>query len=174
MPDNWPQGSVSCSSISVPGHWQLQGFDRPIYTNVKYPFPCNPPRVPDDNPTGCYQRTITLSEDWLGEEQVRIAFDGVDSAFHLWCNGVWIGYSQDSRLPAEFDLTEHLLAGDNRLKVVVFRFSDGSYLEDQDMWNLSGIFRSVFLLKKPRQHIGDLQVTAGRMIGTSTANSRLR
>jgi beta-galactosidase len=161
VPDNWPQGSVSCSSISVPGHWQLQGFDRPIYTNVKYPFPCNPPRVPDDNPTGCYQRTITLSEDWLGEEQVRIAFDGVDSAFHLWCNGVWIGYSQDSRLPAEFDLTEHLLAGDNRLKVVVFRFSDGSYLEDQDMWNLSGIFRSVFLLKKPRQHIGDLQVTAG-------------
>ena len=161
VPDNWPEDSASTSSAIVPGHWQMQGFDRPIYTNVKYPFPCDPPRVPEDNPTGCYQRTVTLTKDWLGEEQVRIAFDGVDSAFHLWCNGVWIGYSQDSRLPAEFDLTEHLLVGENRLKVVVFRFSDGSYLEDQDMWNLSGIFRSVSLLKKPRHRIVDLQVTAG-------------
>ena len=160
VPDNWPEDSASCSLITVPGHWQLQGFDRPIYTNVKYPFPCEPPRVPEENPTGCYQRTVHLSKEWLGNEQVRIAFDGVDSAFHLWCNGVWIGYSQDSRLPAEFDLTEHLLAGENCLKVVVFRFSDGSYLEDQDMWNLSGIFRSVSLLKKPQHHIGDLQVTA--------------
>ena len=161
VPDNWPEDSTSSSLVTVPGHWQLQGFDRPIYTNVKYPFPCDPPRVPEDNPTGCYQRTVTLTKDWLGEEQVRIAFDGVDSAFHLWCNGVWIGYSQDSRLPAEFDLTEHLLVGENSLKVVVFRFSDGSYLEDQDMWNLSGIFRSVSLLKKPRHRIVDLQVTAG-------------
>ena len=161
VPDNWPEESASCTSITVPGNWQLQGFDRPIYTNVKYPFPCDPPRVPEDNPTGCYHRTVTIARDWFGDERVRIVFDGVDSAFHLWCNGAWIGYSQDSRLPAEFDLTEHLLVGENRLKVVVFRFSDGSYLEDQDMWNLSGIFRSVSLLKKPRQHLCDLQVTAG-------------
>ena len=111
--------SRSPAHQSVPGNWQLQGFDRPIYTNVKYPFPCDPPRVPEDNPTGCYHRTVTIAKDWLGDEQVRIAFDGVDSAFHLWCNGTWIGYSQDSRLPAEFDLTKHLL-GENRLKVVVF------------------------------------------------------
>ena len=111
VPDNWPEESLTCTSITVPGNWQLQGFDRPIYTNVKYPFPCDPPRVPEDNPTGCYHRTVTIAKDWLGDEQVRIAFDGVDSAFHLWCNGTWIGYSQDSRLPAEFDLTKHLLAG---------------------------------------------------------------
>lgn len=161
VPDDWPAQQGSVESISVPGHWQLQGFDRPIYTNVQYPFPCNPPRVPEENPTGCYQRTFALSEQWLKHERVRVVFEGVDSAFHLWCNGHWIGYSQDSRLPAEFDVTDQLHPGDNTLKVVVIRFSDGSYLEDQDMWNLSGIFRSVWLLKKPDQHIVDFQVTAG-------------
>ena len=159
VPDNWPEDSASCSLITVPGHWQLQGFDRPIYTNVKYPLPCEPPRVPEENPTGCYQRTVHLSKEWLGNEQVRIALMA-DSAFHLWCNGVWIGYSQDSRLPAEFDLTEHLLAGENCLKVVVFRFSDGEPPRRSRYVEPERIFRSVSLLKKPQHHIGDLQVTA--------------
>ena len=90
------------SEISVPSNWQLQGYDKPIYANVKYPFEVNPPFVPSDNPTGCYRTTVSLSQEDLSNSQ-RIIFDGVNSAFHLWCNGIWVGYSQDSRLPSEFD-----------------------------------------------------------------------
>ena len=146
--------------IDVPGHWQLQGYDYPIYTNVQYPFPRRPPKVPDDNPTGCYQRTFTLPIAWSAAQQIRVIFEGVDSAFYVWCNGNWVGYSQDSRLPAEFDLTDYLCAGENVLSVMVVRFCDGSYLEGQDMWNLSGIYRSVSLLAKPLSRISDLRVTA--------------
>ena len=137
------------SDMTVPGHWQLQGFDHPIYTNVQFPFPCNPPIVPDANPTGCYQRSFSMPSTWSSEEQIRIIFEGVDSAFHLWCNEQWVGYSQDSRLPAEFDLSRFLVAGQNTLSVLVIRRCDGSYMEDQDMWNMSGIYRSVRLLAKP-------------------------
>jgi beta-galactosidase len=146
------------NQITVPSNWQLQGYDKPIYTNVKYPFPVNPPFVPQENPTGCYRTQITMAETDLTETQ-RIIFDGVNSAFHLWCNGHWIGYSQDSRLPAEFDLSEHLQAGDNTIAVMVIRWSDGSYLEDQDMWWMSGIFRDVTLLSKPKQCIEDVFIT---------------
>jgi beta-galactosidase len=144
-------------TISVPGNWQCQGYDQPIYTNVQYPFPVNPPHVPADNPTGGYARNFALSAEDL-ERQTRIIFDGVNSAFHLWCNGHWVGYSQDSRLPAEFDLSPFVRAGDNRIAVMVLRWSDGSYLEDQDMWWLSGIFRDVTLLHKPHRAIADVQV----------------
>ena len=111
------------------------------------------------NPTGCYSREFCVPTDWLASGQTRIIFDGVDSAFHLFCNGRWVGYSQDSRLPAEFDLTSFLCGGDNRLAVLVLRWSDGSYLEDQDMWRMSGIFRSVSLLHKPVRHLMDIRVT---------------
>ncbi len=161
VPDQWPEADAELTSIAVPGHWQLQGFDRPIYTNVQYPFPCQPPMVPEENPTGCYQHSFDLPDAWMADDQIRIVFDGVDSAFYLWCNDVWIGYSQDSRLPAEFDLSAVLRPGTNTLKVVVLRYCDGSYLEDQDMWNLSGIYRSVYLLRKPSSRIVDVQVTAG-------------
>lgn len=144
--------------ITVPSNWQMQGYDKPIYANVKYPFEVNPPFVPADNPTGCYRTTISITKEALTNTQ-RIIFDGVNSAFHLWCNGEWIGYSQDSRLPAEFDLTPHLLAGENTLAVMVIRWSDGSYLEDQDMWWLSGIFRDVTLLSKPQHCIEDVFIT---------------
>jgi len=160
VPDSWPARGIDMEPIEVPGHWQLQGYDHPIYTNVKYPFPRRPPVVPDDNPTGCYERTFTPPLSWLAEQQVRVVFAGVDSAFHLWCNGQWVGYSQDSRLPAEFDLTDYLRAGENVLSVMVMRFCDGSYLEGQDMWNLSGIYRSVSLLAKPLARISDFRVTA--------------
>jgi len=143
--------------ITVPSNWQCQGFDKPIYTNIQYPFPVNPPRVPADNPTGCYATEFEITPDGL-ERQTRVIFDGVNSAFHLWCNGNWVGYSQDSRLPAEFDLSPHLKLGVNRLAVMVLRWSDGSYLEDQDMWWLSGIFRDVTLLSKPRLCIEDFAV----------------
>ncbi|MCR3939482.1 MULTISPECIES: beta-galactosidase [Aeromonas] len=168
VPEQWlVEDLPDACPIKVPGNWQLAAAypgarpvtDVPIYTNIKYPFPCDPPRVPAENPTGCYSREFTVAADWLAEGQTRIIFDGVDSAFHLFCNGRWVGYSQDSRLPAEFDLTPFLQAGANRLAVLVLRWSDGSYLEDQDMWRMSGIFRSVSLLHKPARHLMDIRVT---------------
>ncbi|WP_163922892.1 beta-galactosidase [Photobacterium sp. Alg240-V54] len=141
--------------IDVPSNWQLQGYDKPIYTNVKYPFADTPPLVPQQNPTGCYRRRFSLTAADI-EQQTRLVFEGVNSAFHLWCNGRWIGYSQDSRLPAEFDLTDAVHEGDNLITVMVMRWSDGSYLEDQDMWWLSGIFRDVFIYQKPLLAIADV------------------
>ena len=143
--------------VNVPGNWQLQGYDKPIYTNVKYPFDDCPPRVPRDNPTGVYRYRFhhVPQPQWL----THLRLDGVNSAFHLWCNGIWVGYSQDSRLPAEFDLTPHLQAGDNQLVVMVVRWSDGSYLEDQDMWWLSGIFRDVTVIEKPPVYLRDVQIS---------------
>ncbi|MCR6553989.1 beta-galactosidase, partial [Aeromonas sp. CPF2-S1] len=135
VPESWlAQDLVDATPITVPGNWQLDAAypaarpltDGPIYTNIKYPFPCDPPRVPADNPTGCYSREFELPADWLVSGQSRIIFGGVSSAFHLFCNGRWVGYSQDSRLPAEFDLTPYLQSGRNRLAVLVLRWSDGS------------------------------------------------
>ncbi|MFT7008881.1 MAG: beta-galactosidase [Colwellia sp.] len=146
------------TKIPVPANWQLQGFDKPIYCNVKYPFDVNPPFVPNDNPTGCYRTEFNLTQAQLSEQN-RIIFEGVNSAFYLWCNSHWVGYSQDSRLPAEFDLSPYLVNGQNTLAVMVLRWSDGSYLEDQDMWWLSGIFRDVYLLHKPRNQIVDVFIT---------------
>jgi beta-galactosidase len=159
VPERWLQTDLDDARlIAVPSNWQMAGYDRPIYTNVKYPIPVDPPRVPEHNPTGCYSRDITLPDHWLEEGQTRIIFNGVNSAFYLWCNGHWAGYSQDSRLPAEFDLTDYLHAGVNRLCVLVLRWSDGSYLEDQDMWRMSGIFRSVSLLHKPVVGFQDIRI----------------
>ena len=157
VPEGWLGGEWQPQQIPVPANWQLEGYDYPIYTNVKYPFTRNPPRVPQDNPTGCYHHRFELPADWQ-DGQTRICFDGVNSAFFLWCNQRFIGYSQDSRLAAEFDLSEHLKTGINELHVMVLRWSDGSYLEDQDMWWLSGIYRSVHLLHKPATRIEDFRL----------------
>ncbi|MEW5559051.1 beta-galactosidase [Enterobacter asburiae] len=160
VPDIWLEKDLADSvAMPVPSNWQMQGFDTPIYTNVTYPIPVTPPQVPVDNPTGCYSREFDVPPGWLNEGQTRVVFDGVNSAFHLWCNGQWIGYSQDSRLPAEFDLSQALVAGRNRLAVLVLRWCDGSYLEDQDMWRMSGIFRDVSLLHKPATRIADYHHT---------------
>lgn len=134
--------------IRVPGHWQLQGYGNPHYTDLYYPFPVDPPRVPNDNPTGCYVRQFELPEHWNGRK-IAIKFDGVDSAFHVWINGQFVGYSQGSRLTSEFDVTPYVIGGVNRLAVRVYQWSDGSYLEDQDMWWMSGIFRDVYLVAEP-------------------------
>lgn len=149
---------TEAGTINVPSNWQMYGYDSPIYSNITYPFPVNPPCVPAENPTGCYSLTFCMDDDWLTEGQTRIIFDGVNSAFHLWCNGRWVGYGQDSRLPSEFDLSEYLQVGENRLAVLVLRWSDGSYLEDQDMWRMSGIFRDVSLLHKPTTQITDFHL----------------
>jgi beta-galactosidase len=147
--------------IQVPGNWQLQGdYDIPIYVNVQYPFPVDDSlSVPvDDNPTAAYRRIFTIPEAWQGR-QVFLTFDGVDSAFHLWINGKFVGFSKDSRLPAEFDITSFITSGDNLVAVRVYRWSDGSYAEDQDFWRLSGIYRDVYLWSAPSLHLNDFFVT---------------
>ncbi|MFO7898412.1 MAG: glycoside hydrolase family 2 TIM barrel-domain containing protein [Planctomycetota bacterium] len=149
-PAGWPD-------IPVPSNWQLEGHDYPHYTNSAYPFPVDPPRVPTENPTGSYRRTFTVPDAWAGR-RVYLRFDGVDSAFFVWLNGRRIGYSQGSRLPAEFDVSPHIRPGENVVAVRVYRWSDGSYLEDQDMWWLSGIFRDVYLTAVEPAHIYDLAV----------------
>lgn len=160
VPEAWRVTDLAnADTVNVPSNWQMQGYDAPIYTNVTYPIPVNPPYVPAENATGCYSLTFNVDEEWLNEGHTRIIFDGVNSAFHLWCNGRWVGYGQDSRLPSEFDLGEFLNKGENRLAVMVLRWSDGTYLEDQDMWRMSGIFRDVSLLHKPTNHIRDLRIT---------------
>lgn len=144
--------------MPVPANWQMEGEDKPIYCNVKYPFPVTPPHVPSENPTACYRKAFHVDASSLSKAN-HIVFEGVNSAFHLWCNQQYVGYSQDSRLPAEFDLSPFLNAGENLLTVLVIRWSDGSYLEDQDMWWLSGIFRDVYLIEKPTAHIQDVFAT---------------
>ena len=156
----WLQGDLPGSrSTPVPSNWQIEGYDAPIYSNVRYPIDTVPPRVPEENPTGCYSLQLTVDDDWRASGCTQIIFDGVNSAFHLWCNGEWVGYSQDSRLPAAFDLSPYLHDGANRLCVMVMRWSAGTWLEDQDMWRMSGIFRSVWLLHKPQQYLSDVQLT---------------
>lgn len=154
--------------ITVPSNWQLQGFGVPLYTNDTYPFKKDPPFVmgqppehytnfKDRNPIGSYRTTFTVPADWKDRE-ITIVFDGVDSAFYLWINGQKVGYSQDSRTPAEFTITQYLQDGENTLAAEVYRYSDGSYLEDQDFWRFSGIYRNVYLQAAPHLHIRDFFV----------------
>jgi beta-galactosidase/beta-glucuronidase len=144
-------------TLTVPSSWQMHGYGRPHYTNSLMPFPLDPPRVPNANPTGSYLRAFDVPARWNNHRLV-LRFEGVDSAFHLWVNGAPVGFSKGSRLPAEFDVTAVVKPGRNRLAVRVVQWSDGSYLEDQDMWWLSGIFRDVTLIAAPRVHINDLRV----------------
>ena len=146
--------------IEVPGSWELQGFDAPIYTDVSYPFPVNPPFVPTDyNPVGSYLHEFEVPADWNGMD-IYLDFEGVESAFYLWVNGQEVGYSEDSRLPAHFNVTKFVEAGINKLAVKVFRYSDGSYLEDQDYWKYSGIERDVFLYARPKTRLNDFKLSA--------------
>ncbi len=148
------------SKIEVPGSWELQGFDAPIYTDVTYPFPINPPFVPTDyNPVGSYIREFNIPKNFLGE-QIFLTFAGVESAFAVWINGEFVGYSEDSRLEATFDVTKLLKEKDNKIAVEVFRYSDGSYLEAQDYWRYSGIERDVYLTARPFDHITDFEIQA--------------
>lgn len=145
------------NEIEVPSNWQLKGWDKPIYTNIQYPFDVLPPKVPKNNPTGVYRKSFQVTKAQLSH-QSRIVFDGVNSFLYLYCNGQYVGLSKDSRLPAEFDLTPLLIEGKNQLTAIVIRWSDGSYLEDQDMWWLSGIFRDVSIYTKPLTAIADYSV----------------
>jgi len=155
--------------IVVPGNWQMQGYDKPIYTNINYPFKKDQPRImsepPKDyysyenrNPVGSYLTSFSVS-DKKGK-RFYLHFEGVESAMYVWVNGKKVGYSQNSMSPAEFDITDYIVQGQNRLAVEVYRWSDGSYLENQDMWRLSGIFRPVELWIRPETHIKDYSITA--------------
>jgi len=148
------------TTILVPGHWQLEGFGHPHYTNTTFPIPVDPPRVPADNPTGWYRRWFDAPAGPAGG-RVFLRFEGVDSAFFLYVNGKRVGYSQGSRMPAEFDVTAHLRPGGPQLLVVqVCQWSVGTYLEDQDQWWLSGIFRDVWCLWRPTVHLADVEIQA--------------
>ena len=158
------------NKITVPGNWQTQGYGTPIYININYPFVKDRPKVttepPRDwtayenrNPVGSYARFLDVTKEMLSQNLI-LHFGGVHSAFYVWVNGQRVGYSQNSMSPAEFDVTKYLREGRNKLAVEVYRWSDGSYLEDQDMWRLSGIFRSVQLWVRPLVHISDYRVTA--------------
>nr|WP_309098602.1 glycoside hydrolase family 2 TIM barrel-domain containing protein [Fredinandcohnia onubensis] len=143
--------------LQVPSSWQLHGYGSPHYTNVQYPFPVNPPFIPTENPTGSYRRDFYVTHEML-EELVFLRFEGVDSAFHVWINGQFVGYSQGSRVASEFDVTDFIQEGNNTIAVRVYQWSDGSYIEDQDMWWLSGIFRDVYLLAKQKVYTQDFFV----------------
>lgn len=196
-----PDFDVSAwDDITVPGNWQTQGFGVPVYSNITYPFRPEPPRVtlepPEHytqfrlrNPVGSYRRDFRVPAAWHGQE-VFLHFAGVKSAFYVWVNGERVGYSQDSMTPAEFRITRHLREGANTVAVEVYRWSDGSYLEDQDMWRLSGIFRDVALLARPAAHLHDFRILTDlddayedatvtvdgdlRNLGTAPAELRLR
>ncbi len=148
-------------TIQVPGHWELQGYGVPIYAPFHMPPSLkkrNLPNIdPDDNPVGSYRKSFSIPLEWKNHE-IYLRFEGVCSAYYVWLNGSFVGYAQDSMLPSEFFITPYLREGENLLAVQVYRFSDGSYLEDQDMWFLSGIFRSVKLLAFPQVFIRDIHV----------------
>jgi beta-galactosidase len=157
----------------VPSHWQLHGYGAPAYTNVAYPFPVEPPHVPDENPTGDYVRRFAVPAAWAGTDAV-LRFEGVDSCLRAWLNGVELGVAMGSRLPTEFDVGALLRPGEeNLLAVRVQQWSAGSYLEDQDMWWLSGIFRSVTLLARPAEALDDVFVHAGYDHTTGTGTLRV-
>ncbi len=148
-------------NIQVPGNWELQGYGVPIYTDVNYPFPNNEPYIPHDyNPVGSYRRNFTLPDNW-NKKEIYIRFEGVRSAFYLWINGQKTGYSQGSKTPADFNISKYVKPGKNTIAVEVYRFSDGSYLEDQDYWKISGFERDVYLYARPKVHVRDFFVHAG-------------
>ena len=147
--------------IPVPSNWELAGYGYPIYVNIPYPFAVDEPNVPeDDNPVGSYRREFEVPASWL-ERDVFLRFGAVSSAFYVWVNGQYVGYSEGSKTPTEFALNGHVRAGRNVIAVEVYRWSTGSYLEDQDFWSLSGIQRDVELHARPKQRVRDFFVRAG-------------
>ncbi|MCD6347194.1 MAG: beta-galactosidase, partial [Bacteroidales bacterium] len=147
--------------IDVPSSWQVKGYGVPIYVNVKYPFKKNPPFIPHDyNPVGSYKRDFKLPAGWE-QKEIFVHFGAVSSAFYLWINSEMVGYSQGSKTPAEFNITSYLKEGKNSISVEVYRWSDGSYLEDQDFWRLSGISRDVYLYANDKVFIRDFHVSGG-------------
>jgi beta-galactosidase len=148
---------IAWEKLIVPGHWQLQGHGKPWYTNVQFPIPVCPPYVPTENPTGTYRRTFQVPSTWDVDCQLRLRFDGVDSAYHVWVNKSLVGYAQGSRNASEFDISGFVdRSGSNEVVVKVYQWSDGTYIEDQDQWWLSGTWSIIQLVDSkanPCRHI---------------------
>lgn len=145
--------------IDVPSNWEMKGYGVPVYTNIQYPFPVNPPYIPhNDNPVGSYKRTFNVPESWKGR-RIYLHFDGSTAGMYVWVNGKKAGYVQSTKNPAEFDITTLMEEGENELACEVYRWTDGSYLEDQDFWRLSGIDRNVYLYSTQQQRIRDFAIT---------------
>ncbi len=150
-----PQKIISWDKITVPSCWQLNGYDCPNYTNISYPFPCDPPFVPDKNPCGVYERTFHIKELW---GKLYFMFDGVATCAFLYINGQYVGFTQGSHLQAEFDITPFVKTGENTVTVKVLKWCCGSYLEDQDIFRFNGIFRDCYILQRPKEHFVDVGV----------------
>lgn len=170
-------GAAGWTTIPVPAHWVLtdasEPYSRPIYTNIQYPFPLDPPHVPDENPTGDHRRVFTVPAEFTSDgSRVRLRFDGVESRADVWLNGRPVGWFTGSRLSTEFDVTDLLVDGDNLLAVRVYQWSAASYLEDQDQWWLPGIFRDVTLLARPADGLENLSVMAD--LDPATGRGELR
>jgi beta-galactosidase len=156
VPDSFINGDTEgFDKIPVPSCWQTQGYDGHQYTNTRYPFPYNPPYVPYENPCGSYVTNFECD----GEGKKYLYFEGVDSCFYVWLNGEFIGYSEVSHSPSEFDITDKIKSGANTLCILVMKWCSGSYLEDQDKFRMSGIFRDVYILTRPEKHIRDYRIT---------------
>ncbi len=147
----------SFDDIHVPGVWQMAGYDTHQYTNIRYPFPFDPPYVPQDIPCGAYVYSFDYHKETKAPK-AYLNFEGVDSCYYVWLNGKYVGYDQVSHVTGEFDVTEHLKEGENTLAVLVLKWCDGSYLEDQDKFRMSGIFRDVYILKRPEKAVRDYRV----------------
>ncbi len=153
--------------MATPSSWQMKGHGVPRYTNVIHPFPCNPPTVPDEgNECAIYRTRFTVQEN----KRIYAVFEGVRSAMYLFVNGGEVGYNQDSMTPAEWDITPFIKEGENEVEVQVIRWSDGCYLEDQDTWCLSGIFRDAYILTRPTHSVRDIKITADYDPASSTAS----
>ena len=157
--------------IPVPGIWQNYGYDSHQYTNVRYPIPLDPPYVPQENPCGAYVHQFEYKKDSKAPK-AYLNFEGVDSCFYVWINGVYVGYSQVAHATSEFDVTDHLKEGTNTLAVLVLKWCDGTYLEDQDKFRMTGIFRDVYLLKRPESVLYDYFTTTS--IGENGAEIEIR
>ncbi|MCF7567062.1 DUF4981 domain-containing protein [Sabulilitoribacter arenilitoris] len=151
---NYPLNNLD--DISVPGNWEAQGFGIPYYLDEEYPFDPNPPHTPIENPVGVYKRKFTLANNWVTDGRTILYFGSVKSAMYLWVNGEKVGFAKGSKVPIEFDITDYLMQGENDLTAVIYRWSDGSYLEGQDTWRVSGIERNVYLYKTPDVQIRDV------------------
>lgn len=167
-----PEFDVSgWKEIKVPADWQTEGYDQPRYNNITYPFPANRPLIPHaTNPVGSYRRDVDVPANWSGQD-IILHVGAAGSAYYVWVNGQKVGYSEDSKLPSEFNVSRFVKPGRNTVAIQIFRWSDGSYLEDQDFWRVSGIERDVFLMAAPKTRIRDFFVHAG--LDASYANGRL-
>ena len=169
----WSDCDVSdWDTIDVPSCWEMRGYGYPIYTNVDYPFPNTPPAIRRDNPAGCYVRRFEVPRAWEGQ-RIVLHFGGVYSACSVFLNDRAVGYFEDSALPSEFDITDLVREGDNRLAVKVLKWCDGSYLEDADHWRMAGIYREVYLAARPQVAVGDFGVRT-LLVGEGDALLQIR